>query len=388
MADIKLDQVTVGVENIGAVALFTGRATVDGFLKKVREEVEAHEPDTSTKKGRDAIASLAYKVSQTKAAADKKRLELTADLRAKVSEINELGGVVTTELEKLRDIARRPLTEWEEKEAARVAKCKSDISLLKLALTYTPDQGEGNLSQNLQTVRSMAFDMPAFADFLDEARSAQAVAVDHLTRQIAIAKQIAEQAAELERMRVAQAERDRIEAERLAKEAEEVADRERQAQAERERIEQARLKKEREEAEAERIRLAAEKARLDAEAKAERDRKEAEAKREAEHQAALAQAEADRRAEIARVQAHERAQRDAAEAEAARLRKAEDDRLAVIARQRAEDERREKDAKHRADVRHETIRDLVDNCFLTDDQAGKVFDAIAVGIVANVSVKF
>lgn len=394
-----MEDTTVTTESTGALALYTSRATIDDFLQNVRKEVESHVPDISTEKGRKAIASLAYKVSQTKSAADKKRLELTAGLRAEVDKINELGGIVTKELEKIRDEARRPLDEWEQKEKARVDKCKSDISLLKLALTYTADQGEEQLLANLQTVRSMVIEMPAFADFLDEALAAQKAADEHLTRQIATAKQIAEQAAELERLRAVEAERARIEQERLAKEAEERAEKERLAKEEADRIEAARLAKQREEEEAERIRVAAENAKKEAEEKAERDRKEAEQKREAEHQAALKKVEDDRLAELARLEAKAKAEREAAEAEAtrkleeanaeaARLRKAEEDRQAEQARQLAEADRREKDAKHRAAVRSATVLDLVSLCDLTTDEAGKVFDAIAVGIVANLSVQF
>lgn len=394
-----MEDVTVTTEPTGALAIYTSRATIDDFLQNVRKEVESHVPDISTEKGRKAIASLAYKVSQTKSAADKKRLELTADLRARVSEINDLGSVVTTELEKLRDQARRPLDEWEEKEDARIAACKDAIQILKDKLSSTADLGEPVLSASLQHATTMVIEMPAFADYLDEARAAQAAAIEHLTRQIATARQIAEQAAELERLRAAEAERARVEQERLTKEAEERAEKERIAKEEADRVEAARLAKQREEEEAERIRVAAENAKKEAEEKAERDRKEAEEKREAEHQAALAKAEQDRLDEIARVEAKAKAEREAAEAEAtrkleeanaeaARLRKAEEDRQAEQARQQAEADRREKDAKHRAAVRSSTVLDLVSLCDLTTDEAGKVFDAIAVGIVANLSVQF
>lgn len=390
---------TVATESTGALALYTSRATIEDFLQNVRQEVESHVPDISTEKGRKAIASLAYKVSQTKSAADKKRLELTAGLRAEVDKINELGGVVTKELEKIRDQARRPLTEWEEKEEKRVDACKEAIAILKDKLTSTADLGEFTLNASLQHATTMVIEMPAFADFLDEARAAQTAAIEHLTRQIATAKQLAEQAAELARMREVQAENERKEQERLAKEAAENAERERQAQAERDRIEQERLQKEREEAEAERIRVAAETARKEAEEKAERERKEADEKREAEHKAALAKAEEERLAEVARVEAKARAEREAAEAEAlrkqqeaeaetARLRKAEEDRLAQVAREQAEAEAREKNAQHRAAIRSKAMLDLVSLCDLSTDEAGKVFDAIAVGIVSNISVQF
>lgn len=405
-----MEDTTVTTESTGALALYTNRATIEDFLQNVRKEVESHVPDISTEKGRKAIASLAYKVSQTKSAADKKRLELTADLRARVSEINELGGVVTTELEKLRDQARRPLTEWEEKEEKRVDACKEAIAILKDKLTSTADLGEFTLNASLQHATTMVIEMPAFADFLDEARAAQNAAIEHLTRQIATAKQLAEQAAELARMREVQAENERKEQERLAKEAAENAERERQAQAERDRIEQERLQKEREEAEAERIRVAAETARKEAEEKAERERKEADEKREAEHKAALAKAEQDRLDEISRMEAKAKAEREAAEAEAARkvaeletearrkqeeaeaetlrLRIAEQDRLAKVAREQAEADAREKNAQHRAAIRSKAMLDLVSLCDLSTDEAGKVFDAIAVGIVSNISVQF
>lgn len=394
-----MSDLTASADPFNAPAIYANRITIDEFLKKVEAEVDSHVPDLSTEKGRKAIASLAYKVSQTKSAAEKARLALTADLRARVDEVNDLGKVVTGKLEELRDKARKPLTEWEAIEDARVNKCKSDISLLKLALTYTADIGEQRLSENLNFVQSMVIEMPAFADFLDEGRSAQASAIEHLTRQISVAKQLADQAAELARMKAEQAERDQAEAERVAKEA--------AAKAEQERIEREEAEaQERKAAEDERIRIAAEQAKKAAEEKAEKERQEAAALAEKNRLAELAKVEAEKQAEIERIQKEERAAREAAEAESLRkqkeaeaetqrLRDAEISRLAEVARLKAEadkvaaaDSARQLDAANRARVRNEAISDFFETCGIAPDVAGKVFDAIAVGIISHLSVKF
>lgn len=64
------------------VAVFTNEKLFGEFVAKVRAEVDAFEPDLTTDKGRKAIASLAYKVSQSKTALDEAGKALTEEKRA------------------------------------------------------------------------------------------------------------------------------------------------------------------------------------------------------------------------------------------------------------------------------------------------------------------
>ena len=70
------------IEKIDAVAIFTGGG-VDPILKAITDEVRSQVPDTSTDKGRKAIASLAYKVSQSKVLLEAAGKSLVTDWKEK-----------------------------------------------------------------------------------------------------------------------------------------------------------------------------------------------------------------------------------------------------------------------------------------------------------------
>ncbi|STR94742.1 Uncharacterised protein [Hafnia alvei] len=70
-------------------------------------------PDLSTKKGRDAIASMAHKVARSKTYIDNAGKDLVAELKALPKQIDESRRLVRERLDALKDEVRRPLTEWE-----------------------------------------------------------------------------------------------------------------------------------------------------------------------------------------------------------------------------------------------------------------------------------
>lgn len=54
------------VENINPIVVFTEKDNLKILLKKIEDQVLSHTPDLSTQKSRKDIASLAYKISQSK----------------------------------------------------------------------------------------------------------------------------------------------------------------------------------------------------------------------------------------------------------------------------------------------------------------------------------
>ena len=67
--------------NETALQVYSAPQGLDPYLFKIKEELDAFVPDVSTKKGRDAIASIAYKVAKGKTALDNIGKELVADLK-------------------------------------------------------------------------------------------------------------------------------------------------------------------------------------------------------------------------------------------------------------------------------------------------------------------
>jgi len=326
---------------------------VDKLIEQVRAEVAAFKPDMSTKAGREAIASFAYKVARSKTAIDKLGKDLAADLKAKTSAIDAERRRAWNEMEKLQAQVRQPLDEWEAKEAARVAEHEDFLKLIENAASCAVND------QRLEIVdKGLAFlagdaltrDWQEFKARADEAMSKARSTLTNLRDEVI--NREAERV-ELERLRREQAEREQKErderiareaADRARQEAETKAAREAAAAAEREAAEQRRLVQEREAAEAR-----------------------------------ARQAEADR------IAAEEKAARAADEAIAAERRRAADEQ----ARRAAADKQREEDKKHRAAIHQEILTVLCEpNGPLTLDHGKEVVVLIATRKVPHVSISY
>lgn len=321
---------------LDAVTIFTGPQGVEKILADIEKQVLSFVPDTASASGRKNIASLAYKVSQSKVVLDDLGKGLVTEWKQKSALVDASRKTARDRLDALRDKAREPLTIWEQEEAARIAAEK--------------------LAKELEQAE-------------DEARSIH----DLWLRQKAIEAKEAE-LARIEAARIAkEVELARIEAERIAAEK---AEAERKANEERIRQEAAdKAKKDAEEAAKKQIEEAERKAAEAKEAveKAERDRIAAEKKAIEDQAAAVRAAEEKARIEAARVEA----ERKRIEAETAAKAEAE----------RKEAERKAADVEHRRTVNKEVLAGLID-AGISERQAQLVITSIVKGLVKHVSIKY
>ncbi|MBM3605112.1 MAG: hypothetical protein FJX25_10250 [Alphaproteobacteria bacterium] len=340
-------------------ALFRDTSKVDPLIERIEAEVRAHVPDTSTAKGRDAIKSLAYKVSRSKTALDDAGKTLNEEARAQINLVDGARKRIRDRLDALRDEARKPLTEWEEAEAARQTRDKAiEAELRDHGMT-----GQETSALILATaMRIKAIALPD--DFGRDRDAAEAIRTGTMT-----ALRVMYEATQ-------QRERDAAELEKLRREAAERAAADEAVRIERERVEAERLAAER----------------------AEQERKDAEARaaREAEERAAREKAEADRietarkeAAEKAAAEAEARHQRELAEAKRREEEAAQRERDRIAAEQRAEAEaqrKREESARIRNRVRREIAAALAALPQpLTPDA---VAEALVAGSIPNTTVRF
>ena len=108
------------IKQENALETFTKPEGLDPFIEKVRQEVEDHIPDLTTEKGRKAIASLAAKVAKTKVYLDGVGKDLVSDWKAKAKLVDCSRKSMREELDALKAVARKPLTEWEREEEKRL----------------------------------------------------------------------------------------------------------------------------------------------------------------------------------------------------------------------------------------------------------------------------
>ncbi|ELY3856779.1 TPA: cell envelope biogenesis protein TolA [Providencia rettgeri] len=302
----------VVIEKSTALEVFKSSDSVEDIIRKVEQEVNSFIPDVSTAKGRKEIASLAYKVAQSKTYLDGLGKDLVAELKEIPKLIDANRRTVRERFDTLRDKVRQPLTEWEA-EQERIEAEKQMLAWHEEALEMNEAFGKA-LAERIESDHEIALLMnEKFDRDLAEAKA------EAERQRIAHEEELKKQAAEQARLAAEQKAQQEIEAaaqrEREAKEAAERAEREKQEAIQR-----------------------AEQSAKEAKEKAERDAKEAQERAEREKQLAI---------EAERKKAHE----------------AEQARLAEEERKRQEDAKRQEDKEHRRKYNQETLQALVSNGF-------------------------
>ncbi|QXO64412.1 cell envelope biogenesis protein TolA [Morganella morganii] len=115
----------VVIEPATALDLFTAPDKVQVLLSGIREKALAEQAlldtDLSKAKNRDAIKSLAYKVTQSKTYIDKAGKAVVDELKELPKKVDASRKQCRDELVALSEEIRHPVTAWEDAEKARVA---------------------------------------------------------------------------------------------------------------------------------------------------------------------------------------------------------------------------------------------------------------------------
>lgn len=292
-----------------ALEVFTAQDGMKPYLDKIRAEIDAFRPDITTVSGRQAVASIAYKVAKSKTYLDGIGKDL-ADLQKEIpKKIDAARKLVRDTLDQWKDEVRKPLTDWEQAEETRVYKLQQRLENL-CQFPVNLDGSAVALANMLELLQATVID-DTWQEFKAKAAEAKAHGIKTMEAAVATAVKRERDEAELIRLRAEAATRLRREQEeRIAAEAADKARREAE-----ERAAAAAVKAEREAAE----KLAA----AERSAREQRDAAERKAKQEAD---AAAKREADLKRQ------REQAGREKQEAEQARK---EAEERAVIAEQQA-----------------------------------------------------
>ncbi|MFU8928329.1 hypothetical protein, partial [Acinetobacter puyangensis] len=309
------------------------------------------------KKGRDAIASQAYKVSKSKTAVDNHGKELVAGIKAQAAVIDKDRKAWRDQCDALRDEIRKPLDDWEAAQADRIAKHEQFISVIRGYVQdcsgYTASQYEGAIMR----LESVAIGS-SLEEYEESAKLAKFETLETLRKALAERQKYEDEQAELERLRQAEIDRQQRECDEAI------------------------------------ARQAAENARIEAEQKAQAEREQAEraAKEAAEREARLrAEKEAALlREEQLKQQAIEREK----QAEIQKQQAIENERLRIESEQKAKaDAERQAEAARLANVEHirsinNEILDKFCEIGLDEVQAKAVITAIAKNQIPHVSIKY
>lgn len=214
-------------EGTALVALFKTEDGLDPLIERIAAEVRAHKPDLTTAKGRDAIKSLAYKVSRSKTMLDEAGKQLTDEQRKEIATVDAARRKMRERLDALRDEARKPLDDWEAAEQTRIQNLKNRLE--RLTNAAPAEETDEAFAELIARVEAVNPEDGTWGEFLMDATRARDATLKRLRDAAELAKLRREAAARAEADRIAAEAAAAAEAERLEREAE--AERHRQAEA-------------------------------------------------------------------------------------------------------------------------------------------------------------
>lgn len=369
-----------------ALAVYSAEKGLEPWLQVIRSKIDGFTPDISTRKGRDAIASMAYAVSRSKTALDDVGKKLVADLKEVPKKIDAERKRVRDTLDSWQEEVRRPLNEWQAAEDARVDKHNDAIERIRLMSVDLDGITAEDLADRVAQLEAIALG-DVWEEFEPEAARTKDKALSVLRAAVAARQQYEAEQAELARLRAeaeARAKADheaaiaREAAEKARREAEEKAQAERDAAAKREQV------------------------LIDQAAQAQRDaeRKVREAEAAAANQALqlkLAAEQAERQklqAEADRVESIRRVEQDRIAAEQRQAAAVEQARLDEIARQNAaadeilrQEKLREADRAHKGAIYKAAKEAFIANG-MNEECARLAVKLIASGFIPAISIKY
>ncbi|WP_336163571.1 hypothetical protein [Acinetobacter ursingii] len=346
------------IEQNAIVVAFQKENGIQDLFDRMAEQARSIVPDVTTKKGRDAIASQAYKVSKSKTAVDNHGKDLVAGIKAQAAAIDRDRKAWRDQCDALRDEIRKPLDDWEQAENDRVAKHQAVIRAIHSL------HDESTLSKESHEIKGYIFDLEnmeigsSFEELEQEAKIAKFETLEKLRTTLATREKYEAEQAELERLRQAEIERQQRERdEAIARQAAENAriEAENKAQAEREQAE-----------------------------KLARESAEREARLQAEKEAALLREEQLKQQAIEQAKQAETQKQQAIEAERLRI---EAEQAAKIKADQEAEAARLANKEHMRSINREILNKFCE-IGLDEGQAKAVITAIANNQVPHVSVKY
>jgi hypothetical protein len=369
-----------------ALAVYSAEKGLEPWLQVIRNKIDGFTPDISTRKGREAIASMAYAVARSKTALDDVGKKLVADLKEVPKKIDAERKRVRDTLDTWQEEVRRPLNEWQAAEDARVDKHNDAIERIRLLAVDLDGITAEDLADRVAQLQAIAMG-DDWEEFEPEAARAKDKALGVLRAALAARQKYEAEQAELARLRAEAEARAKADHEAaIAREAAEKAQREAEEKAQAERDAAAKR----------------EQALIDQAAQAQRDaeRKVREAEAAAANQALqlkLAAEQSERQklqAEADRVESIRRAEQDRIAAEQRQAAAVEQARLDEIARQNAaadeilrQEKLREADRAHKGAIYKAAKEAFIANG-MNEECARLAVKLIASGFIPAISIKY
>jgi peptidoglycan DL-endopeptidase RipA len=351
---IKIKSDLIELKTVKATEIFEENGT-ESILKKVKAEVSKSTVDINDEESRAAAKSLSRKISSLKTEIDNIGKAYVGVLKQKTDAIDEERKRFRDQMDAWRDEVKKPVTDWEEAEQARIDERKARLESMKALAVVPVGSSSKDITDRMRQLMALyQFDWQDFMPLADETKAS---VESDLQKNLDFIKMVEEEQEKLQKLQKEQAEKERKEREeKIAKDA-------------------------------------AEKAKRDAEEKAQKDKDAADQKlkEETERAARAEQEAADARKR--EQEAKDKAAKDAQEA-AERAAQAERDRIAAEERQKREEaDARERDKQHRKKINNEALDAILAHedviaAKLTKEMAIAVLTAIAQKKVPHVTIAY
>lgn len=200
------------LKKLSVITTFSDTTKIDKAIAKFRKDALSVVPDLTTKKGRDAIASIAYKISKKKTNIVGQMVDPSIEeAKTLVKNVNNGKKHFQSEMDGLRDEVRKPLNEWEAaekiKEEARIKAINERIDGIHAIATFDPSNppGKDEIASLMEAVDSIVCE-EGFDEFTQDALQAKNRVKEALTERLnAIIQQELKEEAE-EEMRLKELE--------------------------------------------------------------------------------------------------------------------------------------------------------------------------------------
>lgn len=196
----------IPLETITAVSIFATENGVDNIIAQVKEKAVIGEFDISKEDDRDRIRSMAFKVTRTKTALEDMGKDFVAEEKAKIKIIDTRRIALWSAMEEIQTDVRRPLTEFEDKEKARLAGHNEGMESVRSLLTFNNEPGIADVEERIKELETLK--ARDFQEFGPQAKTVIETVENRLSEKLAQVIKADEDAKELERLRAEKAERD------------------------------------------------------------------------------------------------------------------------------------------------------------------------------------
>lgn len=213
----------VTVQKDSVLAIYSSSDGLNPLIEQAREVVAAFAHDMSTDASRKKTASLARKVASLKAKLDGYGKDLVSDWKTSAKLVDNNRKHMRDTLDVLKEEARQPLTDWEDAEIKRVTDITQKIErIVNAAEQYRILDGNPSLAK-MQATKNRLKEVDeariesGFPGFEQKARDARDNSIAQLIKMIAAEEKRLVDEAELQRLKAAEEERQKIEDQKQCK---------------------------------------------------------------------------------------------------------------------------------------------------------------------------